>query len=415
MTEQTMHDHQAQVPLKQAPASWKQPENRAEVGLIDVLTQLARRKWLIGKTTALALLSGVILGLLLPVRYTATTKLMPPQQTQSTASMMMNQLTNIGAGSLAAVASGGFGMKNPNDIYIGLLTSRPVADAIIQQFSLLHAYRAKDMTAARNNLARYTTVASEKNGFIAVSVTDKDRQRAAAMANAYTKELRTITKTLAVTEAGQRRLFYEDQLKQAKEALLAAEESFQQVQQVKGVVQLDDQAKAMIESLALLRAQVAAKEVEVQALRSYSTEHNPAVELAQGELASLRGETIRLEQRNHSSGFADLGLGDVPGAGMEYLRAEHELKYRQAMFDLLIKQTDAARLDEAKDAAIIQVVELAIPPDHKTDPNRTSIVLMFTVCGFLGSCLYLYVCNVIEENLEVSQSLTNLKLALTRK
>ena len=153
----------------------------------------------------------------------------------------------------------------------------------------------------------------------------------------------------------------------------------------------------------------------MQALRSYSTEHNPAVELAQGELASLRGETIRLEQRNHSSGFADLGLGDVPGAGMEYLRAEHELKYRQAMFDLLIKQTDAARLDEAKDAAIIQVVELAIPPDHKTDPNRTSIVLMFTVCGFLGSCLYLYVCNVIEENLEVSQSLTNLKLALTRK
>ena len=248
MTEQTMHDHQAQVPLKQAPASWKQPENRAEVGLIDVLTQLARRKWLIGKTTALALLSGVILGLLLPVRYTATTKLMPPQQTQSTASMMMNQLTNIGAGSLAAVASGGFGMKNPNDIYIGLLTSRPVADAIIQQFSLLHAYRAKDMTAARNNLARYTTVASEKNGFIAVSVTDKDRQRAAAMANAYTKELRTITKTLAVTEAGQRRLFYEDQLKQAKEALLAAEESFQQVQQVKGVVQLDDQAKAMMKA-----------------------------------------------------------------------------------------------------------------------------------------------------------------------
>jgi tyrosine-protein kinase Etk/Wzc len=415
MTEQTVYSNRAHVPLRDTPPSWEPPDDRGEVGLIDVLTQLAQRKWLIGTMTALAMLTGVILGLVLPVRYTATTKLMPPQQIQSTASMMMNQLANIGAGSLAAVASGGGLLKNPNDIYIGLLNSRPVADAIIQQFSLVAAYRAKDLTAARKRLAHYTTVASEKNGFIAVSVTDKDRQRVAEMANAYTKELRTITKTLAVTEAAQRRLFYEDQLKQAKEALLVAEESFQQVQQVRGLVQLDAQAKAMIESLALLRAQVAAKEVEVQALRSYSTEHNPEVELAQGELASLRGAAARLEQRNHSSGFADLGLGDVPGAGMEYLRAEHELKYRQAMFDLLIKQYDAARLDEAKDAAIIQVVEPAIPPDHKTSPNRISIFLFFTVSGFLGACLYLYACNAIERNLKLSQSLTNLWLALTKK
>src|ERR1700691_568857 len=106
MTEQTVHDHQAQVPLKHIPSSWEAPDNRGEVGVIDVLTQFAQRKWLIGQSTALAMLSGVILGLLLPVTYTATTKLMPPQQTQSTASMMMNQLANIGAGSLAAAASG---------------------------------------------------------------------------------------------------------------------------------------------------------------------------------------------------------------------------------------------------------------------------------------------------------------------
>jgi LPS O-antigen subunit length determinant protein (WzzB/FepE family) len=415
VTEQTVYSNRAQEPRKDVPASWKAADDREEAGLIDVLTQLARRKWLIGKITALATLTGVILGLLLPAKYTATTKLMPPQQTQSTASMMMNQLANIGAGSVATVASGGFGLKNPNDIYIGLLTSRPVADAIIQQFNLLRAYRAKDMTAARKKLADATAVASEKNGFIAVSVTDKDRQRAAEMANAYTKQLRSITKTLAVTEAAQRRRFYEDQLKQAKEDLLAAEESFQQVQQAKGLVQLDAQAKTMIESLALLRAQAAAKEVEVEALRSYSTEHNSELELARGELASLRGAAARLEQRNHSSGFADLGLGDVPGAGMEYLRGEHELKYRQAMFDLLIKQYDAARLDEAKDAAVIQVVEPAIPPEHKTSPDRMSIVSTFMVCGFLSACLYLYVCHALERNSGLSESFTHLAMALTAK
>ena len=201
----------------------------------------------------------------------------------------MNQLTSTGAGPLAALAGGGLGsLENPNDIYIGLLNSRPIADAIIRRFGLKSLYRAKDMTAARKRLAGYTAVASEKNGFIAVSVTDEDKQRAAAMANAYTEELRVLTKTLAVTEASQRRLFYEEQLNLARESLLKAEVSFQQVQQSRGLVQLDVQAKAMIEGLALLRAQVTAKEVEVQALRSYSTEHNPDLELAEHELLSLR-------------------------------------------------------------------------------------------------------------------------------
>jgi tyrosine-protein kinase Etk/Wzc len=386
MIEQDVYSSQARAPLHDA-ASWEAPSVGHEVSLLDVLTQLLYRKWLIAKVTGIAMLVGVTMCLVLPVRYTATTKIMPPQQTQSTASMMMNQLANIGGGSLAAVAGGGLGLKNPNDIYVGLLNSRPVADAIIHRFGLAKVYRAKDMTATRKKLAHYTVVGSEKTGFIAVSVTDKDKRRVAEMANAYTEELRILTKTLAVTEASQRRLFYEDQLKQAKEALVVAELSFQQVQQAKGLVQLDAQAKAMIESLALLRAQVAAREVEVQALRSYSTEQNPELELAEGELSSLRAEGARMEQRNHSSGFAGLGLGDVPGAGMEYLRAEHELKYRQAMFDLLLKQYDAARLDESKDAAIIQVVEPAIEPDRRSSLKPALMMLLFTLGGVFSGCL----------------------------
>jgi uncharacterized protein involved in exopolysaccharide biosynthesis len=363
------------------------PSDGYEVSLIDVLTQLAYRKWLIAKVTGIAVLAGVILSLVLPVRYTATTKIMPPQQTQSAASMMIGQLTGAGGGSLAAMAGGGLGLKNPNDIYIGLLTSRPIADALIQKFNLAKEYHAKDMTAARKELAGNTVVSSEKNGFIAVSVMDKDKKRVADMANAYTDQLRILTKTLAVTEASQRRLFYEEQLKQAKDALVAAELAFQQVQQQKGLVQLDAQAKAMIESLSVLRAQVAAKQVEVQALRSYSTERNPDVQLAERVLTSLQAEESRLEQRNHVPGIAGLGLGNVPAAGLEYLRAAHELAYQQALFDMLMKQYDAAKLDESKDAAIIQVVEPAIEPDHKSSPKRALIVLLFTFVGFFAGGL----------------------------
>src|ERR1035437_4639488 len=362
------------------------PRDGYEVSLIDVLTQLAYRKVLIAEVTGAAALIGLVLCFVLPVRYTATTRLMPPQQTQSTAAMLMNQLTGLGGGSLAAMAGGGLGLKSPNDIYVGLLTSRPIADAIIQKFSLEKEYRAKDMTEARKKLAGFTEVTSEKAGFISVSVTDKDKKRVAEMANEYTDELRNLTKTLAVTEASQRRLFYEEQLKQAKEGLVAAALAFQQVQQQKGLVQLDAQAKAMIEGLAALRAQVAAKQVEVQALRSYSTEQNPEVQLAEKELTSLQSEEAQLEQSNHAPGIAGLGLGNVPSAGLEYLHAEHELQYQQALYDMLMKQFDAARLDESKDATTIQVVEPAIEPDEKSAPRRTAILLLFTSAGIIAGC-----------------------------
>jgi uncharacterized protein involved in exopolysaccharide biosynthesis len=386
-----------------------------EVSLIDVITQLAYRKWLIAKVTGLAVLAGVVLCFVSPVQYTAVTKIMPPQQTQSGASMMMNQLTAAGGGSLAALAGGGLGLKNPNDIYVGLLTSRPIADAIIQKFSLATVYHTKDMTAARKQLAGYTEVTSEKNGFIAISVTDKDKKRVAEMANAYTDQLRILTQTLAVTEASQRRLFYEEQLKQSKDALVAAELAFQQVQQQKGLVQLDAQAKAMIESLTALRAQAAAKQVEVQALRSYSTEQNPDVQLAERELTSLQAEEARLEQSNHSPGIAGLGLGNVPAAGLEYLRAAHELQYQQALFDMLMKQYDAAKLDESKDAAIIQVVEPAIEPDRKSSPKRAIILLLFAFVGFFVGCilaLFLWWKELVQLDPIASKRLEELSYAL---
>jgi len=386
MIEQESHITEARLTRDQVRTS----EDRNlgyEVTLIEVLTQLARRKWLIAKVTGMAMLIGVVTSLCLPVRYKAVTKLMPPQQAPSSASLLMNQLTSTGASSLAAMAGGGLTLRNPNDIYVGLLNSRPIADAIIQSFGLEAIYHSKNMTDARKTLARNTQVDSEKGGFIVVSVTDKDKKRVARLANAYTDQLRILTQSLAVAEASQRRFFYEERLKQAKDALIAAEIGLQQVEQNRGLIQPDAQAKAMIEGLATLRAQVAAKQVELEALRSYSTDHNPEVELAERELSSLQGEAARLEQRNHSSGFRDMGLADVPGAGLEYLRAEHELKYRQAMFDLLIKQYDAARLDEVKDAAVIQAFEPAIEPDRKSSPQRVLIVMFFTVTGALSGCL----------------------------
>jgi len=313
--------------------------------------------------------------------------IMPPRQTQSAASLFLNEFANSGAGSLAALAGGGLGLKSPDEIYIGLLKSRPVADAIIRKFDLSGEYHSRDMTAARKKLSNYTSIETEKSELIAISVTDKDKQRAADMANAYTQQLRDLTKTLAVTEASQRRLFYEEQLKQSKDNLVAAEFTFEKVQQQKGLVQPDAQARALIGSLAELRARVAAKQVELQALRSYSTENNPDVQLAENQLSSLQAEMAHLEQRNHSTAPSSLAIENVPAASLDYLRAEHEVQYQQALYDLLLKQYEAARLDEAREGTVIQVVEPAIPPDRRSSPKRIQILVLFTIGGFFFACI----------------------------
>jgi uncharacterized protein involved in exopolysaccharide biosynthesis len=309
---------------------------------------------------------------------------------------LMNPLALGSGSSLAAVAGAGLGLKSPNDLYIGVLNSLPIADAIIQKFDLQNVYHSRDMSEARKRLKKNTEITSGKDGLITVSVEDTDKKRVPQIANAYIEELRKVTKSLAITEASQRRLFYEDQLKQAKEALVDAAIALQKVQSDKGFVQPDAQARSLIGSLATVQAQIGAKQVELQALLSYSTERNPEVQLAEKQLESLREQATRLEQNGNSSRFSELGLKDVPSASVEVIRAEHELLYRQTLFDLLVKQFDAARIDEAKEPVTIQVLEPAIEPDRKTSPKRLQILAIATALGILIGCLVVFFASWVE-------------------
>jgi uncharacterized protein involved in exopolysaccharide biosynthesis len=359
-----------------------QPQNA-----IQILTQLLEQKQMILWITAILMSVGLVLAFVLPVCFTADTKIMPPKQSQSALSLMMTQI-GMGMGALADSTGSGLGLKDPNAIYIGLLKSRPVADKLIQRFNLMSIYRVKDMTDARRELEDNTLIESEKSTLISISVTDRDRKRSAEMANAYAEILYDLTKSVSVSEASRRRLSLEQQLKDAKENLIAAEIAFQQVQQNKGLVHLEAQSKVIIGSLASVRAEIAEKQVEIQTQRSYSTEHNPDVQIAQRELAAMQAQAAQLEQHNSSSGFSDIGLKDIPKAGLDYLRAARELQYQQAFFDVLLKQYEAARLDEAGEGTVIQIVEPAIPPDQKSSPKRALILILFTFLGIFSGCVF---------------------------
>jgi uncharacterized protein involved in exopolysaccharide biosynthesis len=359
-----------------------------EVDILDLLIVLAKRKRLILTITAASAMLALIVSLILPNRYTATTKILPPQQSQSASSMLMAQLAGGGMGPLAALAGSGLGLKNPNDIYIGILKSRTVEDALIARFDLRRIYSDKRQSDARKDLEKASEITAEKEGLISVSVEDKDPKRSADIANAYVNELRNLTQHLAVTEASQRRLFFEQQVQEARDDLSRAEVALKETQQKTGMIQLDSQAKAIIEAVGHLRAQIAAKEVQLQAMRSFATQQNPDTVLAQQELAGLRVQLDKLEaQQVGGNGDPLVSTGKVPGVALEYVRKLRDVKYYEAIFDLLAKQYEAAKIDESREAAVIQVLDPAVEPDRKSSPKQLLIIALCAICGLMVGCL----------------------------
>ena len=366
------------MPVSNSPEVTEIPASQAEdeINVLDLLIVLAKHKKLIlGLPFAAAVLAAGI-TLLMHNIYTATTRILPPQQQQSTAAAMLGQL-----GALAGAAGSSLGIKNPNDLYVGMLKSRTVADALISRFKLKELYEQDTLVETYKALDKVSDITAGKDGIISIAVDDEDPKRAADMANAYVEELYKLTQTLAVTEASQRRLFFEKQLKLAKDDLASAEVAFKQTQEKTGVLQLDAQGQAMIEAVGALRAQIAAKEVEIGALRIFATEQNPDYLRIKQELTGLHAQLAKYE----TGGEADLvPVGKLPEAGLETVRKMRDVKYYETLYELLAKQYEMARVDEAQDSSIIQVLDKAVPPDRKSKPKRSLIVILTALTvGFL--------------------------------
>lgn len=354
--------------------------NEAEGGisLLELAIILAKHKKLI---LGFPLLIGVLvagLSLLMPNVYTSTTKILLPQQNQSTSSALLAQL-----GGVAGLLSGGAAIKSPNDIYVAMLKSRTVADNLIKRFDLvkLYAVDVKHPQDAYKSLASVTNVSSGKDGIITVEVDDKDPKRAADLANSYVDELLKITQVLAVTDASQRRLFFERQFSQAKDNLAKAEASARQALQTGGLVKVDDQGRAMVEATARLRGQITVKEVQIGAMRTFAAERNPDLQLALQEVESMKRELAKIEG---AGGMNSSLEGRTGGQGIDSLRLLRDVKYHEVIFELLARQFELAKIDEAKESAVVQVMDKAIEPDRKSKPKRLLIVLAsILVSGFL--------------------------------
>ena len=342
---------------------------------------LAKHKKLILGVPFGAAVVAAGISLLMPNIYTGTTKIHPPQQNQSAAAAMLSQLGGQ-LGGLGGLAGGALGIKNPNDLYIGMLKSRTVADNLISRFELRKLYETKTSDDTRKALESNARMTSGRDGIIVIEFDDKEPKRAATIANAYVEELYKLTQTLAVTEASQRRLFFERQLDQTRKNLANAETAARQGLEKGGLVVIDAQGKGMVEMTARLRGQIAVKEIQISAMRAFATGQNPDLKQAQHELDAMKQELAKME--GTSSGRDNAGTAGKAD-GMDNLRLLRDVKYYETIFDLLAKQYEIAKIDEARDASIVQVLDPAVEPERKSKPTRSLIVVLTAlVAGFLA-------------------------------
>lgn len=364
-----------------------EPVSVRTMDVLDVLLIFARRKWLIACWT----LAGVVIALIVLFRsttlYQSQAVIMPPQQEQSSAAL----LSQLGA--LTAFAGVGSGIgKNPADLYVAILQTNLVAHNMVDRFHLMDVYKIPDRDGAAGMLRKRTKFSTSKDGLIQVTVEDTDPKRSVVLANGYADELFQQNNRLAIGAAAQRRLFFEQQLDREKDRLADAEVALKQTQQSTGVLQLSGQAQTIIGQEANLQANITSHEVQLGSLLSSSTEQNPEVVRLRSELSGLR-EQLQQLQKGTSSDM--MGLRQFPVAGLEYIRKEREVQYHQTLYDLLARQLEAARIDEAKASPTVQMVDPPLVPKVRSWPKPFLFILIGVVVGTMFgfirvTVIYLY-------------------------
>ena len=355
--------------------------NLVEEGVdpIDLLLFILRAKVRIFSTALIFGLIGLAIALWLTPYFTATAVIMPPQQEQSSMSSLLGQVGSLG--SLGAASA--IGLKNPADMYVGILQGQVIADKLIDRFNLQDEYKTRLRVDARGRLKKESKFEAAKDGLIYIQATDPDARRAAELANAYVEELYSLNARLAVGQASQRRAFYQGQLDEEKNKLANAEDSLRQTQEKTGLIQLNGQAEQIIRTIASTKAQIASREVELGVAHTFATDRNPEVAELQQQIAGLKKQLAILEttQANSLPGDVQVPSGRVAAVGLDYLRKLREVRYHESLLELLSKQREAASLDEAKAVPQIQVIDPAQPPERKSGPSRSLIVLGMMILG----------------------------------
>jgi tyrosine-protein kinase Etk/Wzc len=368
-------------------ASVSVEEQEDEIDIAALIQSLRGGKRTIIGVTTVAFAIATIVAYVLPLQYTSSTSFVPPGLNggSSMASALAGQLSALGGGELLG------GVKSPGDLYVGILKSRSIADQLIKRFDLTRVYGVKKESQAEGILkSNMDVVVDPKSSIVSVDVTAKSPELAQQLAGGYMDALRETNGRLALGQSSQRRLFFGRQLAKEKDDLEEAEVQLKKTEEQSGLIAPTGQTEMEIDTIAQTQAQIASRRVQLAALRDSATEQNAEVIRLRSEIDDLEGQLSRLQNGSGKS-TAAIPTSKVPEVQLEYVRKEREVKYHEALFEMLSRQYEAARLDEARDAPVLQVLDPPSYPDSKSGPRRLYIMLGGLLSGFFASCAWVLI------------------------
>ena len=361
-----------------------QDNTEPDINLLDLLIALGQEKWTLMVVTFLAALTGVVVSLTTPATYVSRTSILPSQQLGGGGgSGGLGALAGLsGLGGLSGIASN---FKSSDEMFIALMRSYAVQSSLIEQLKLKERYGARTIEEARPALTNNVVIlADKKSGMLLVDAQDKDPEFAAQLANAQVKELNVILSRLAVTEAQQRRVYYEQQIAKVQTNIPQLELEFKDAQKSSGL-----EVASLLSEAGTLPGQVAAKELQLQVLSRFATGQNPDLKRLAVEISALRAQMARYDLSRKESKTSE---SNKPAQASESTRtnliqkatqAYSTLKIQEALLDDYVRQLELAKVDEAKEGPAVQVVDEAKAPEMRAKPERKKIVIAYTVTGLI--------------------------------
>ena len=360
--------------------------------LSEYLEVILKHRKTIGKVVFISFFLSIIISLLWPKMYEATARVMPPQESNPGIFSLLDSSED----QLSGLARSLIGAKTPADLYVGIMKSRSVADALNQKFNLKELYGKKYIEDVYSKLEDRTTIeASKKDQIIIVSVNDRDPQRAADMANTYIAMLDQINRKLYSTKGKRKRLFLESRLKEVRTDLDKAESDLKAFQEKFHIIAIEEQAKVAIEGAAEIKAQIIEAQTDLGVYKQFGTEKQPEAVMLKAKIEELQKQLESIEKnkglQNNDSDSMHIEKGsdfylpfaDLPRLGMRLMQLTREAKIQGKLFELLTAQYEMARIEEANDVDTIQVLDKAVAPEKKISPKRVRIILILTILSFL--------------------------------
>jgi uncharacterized protein involved in exopolysaccharide biosynthesis len=371
-----------------------------EINLLTYWSVLVRRKKLIGLIVAVAFVCSVIISLILPKKYDVTVSLMPPNSSNNAMSAAASLMSGA-AGALLGSSAGSLGLNatSPTDIWMGVLKSNAVRDAIIERFDLKKKFGMPAIEDARLILDNMVKIDKSKEEIVSITVEGRDPVETARIAKAFIEELDRVTKNLSMSEGRKTRVFVEKRLSETKAELARLEEAFKRFQKENGAVKIDEQSKAIVEAIGAVKGQLMAKEVELQTVLSYATPANPQVQLLKTEVEELKVKLRELEEGQDGSRNNGIFIPTkrFPDISLQYVRLVRDIKVQQTLFELLTQQYEMASIQEAKDTSTAQVLDDAKVPEKKAKPKRAMIVAISTFTSLLLAVFVAFFLQYLED------------------